>query len=194
MSLMNSPDRYGLIARSLHWTMAVLMVVGYITGEVGEDALEDVVEHGRQATDSLAAGLHTGAGIALVGLLIVRLLWRAADKPLPPPTQASNWEVQAAKWAHRALYGVLALMPLSGLALAMTGPAPLPVVGLSWAGIDSVPPLFTSHFLNEGLEEFHEALVGIMMTVVALHVAATVFHAVIKRDGVAARMVPFVRS
>lgn len=192
-ALLNSPNRYGLIGRFLHWSMALLLLVGYVTGEVAEDALEHGAKGVSEGLEGLAAGLHSAAGVAVLGLLGLRIVWRLIDHPLPPPPGAPRWEEKAAKWAHIALYAVLAAMPLSGLALAMTGKEPLAVRGLGWLGIDQIPVLLSSRFLNEGLEEVHEAMVSLLITIVTLHVAASVWHAVVRRDGVAQRMIPFLK-
>lgn len=188
LSVMTTPTRYGLIARLLHWTMAVLMLAGYLSGEAAEDGLEA----GASAWEAWAAAFHAGAGIALIGLLALRVLWRAVDAAPAAPAGAPAWETKAARWAHGALYVLMAAMPLSGLAVALTAGQPMTVGGLGWAGIEQISPLLSSRWLNKALAGLHEALSSALVAAVALHVAATLWHAVVRRDGVAARMVPFL--
>ena len=93
------PDR---IARTLHWTMAALLLVQALLGLVGE----------RTADRGLAAALmalHVQAGVALVLLLGLRLAWRFARPPAPPGA--------AARIVHALLYALMLAIPVSGYLL-----------------------------------------------------------------------------
>lgn len=190
MTLMTSPTRYGSIARALHWSMAVLFLAAYLAGDGAGDALE----HGAPGAVSWVAGFHAGAGLSLIGLLVLRVLWRAVDPAPAGNADAPAWEAKAAHWAHRALYALMAAMPLSGVAVALTARQPMPVLGLGWMSIDAIPAVLSSPTLNKVLEEAHEAVSSILVAVVALHVAATAWHALVRRDAVAQRMVPFIKG
>lgn len=222
MHLTNSETRYGLIGQALHWSMAALLVAGFISGQVAEDADEhDDDEYGddheqhasyesdEEALDAVpnalfadtplgdgtpvadavsAATVHAGLGLTVLGLLALRLLWRTTDTA--PHLDQPTWEAKLARAGHIALYAVMAALPLTGLALALTASAPTPVTGLGWLGLDALQPVFASHTLHEAAEEIHEALVGALLFTVALHLAAVAYHALIRKDGVLKRMLP----
>ena len=75
MQLRNSPERYGAITIALHWTMAVLVVAAWVLGSFGD-------ELPRGAARATGQFIHVSAGLAILALLAVRLMWRLVD---PPP-------------------------------------------------------------------------------------------------------------
>lgn len=190
MTLMTSATRYGSVARVLHWTMAVLFLAGYLAG----DGAGDAMKHGAPGDVSWVAGFHAGVGLSLIGLLVLRVLWRAIDPAPDEIAGAPEWETKAARWAHLALYGLMVLMPLSGVFVALTARQPMPVLGLSWMGIDAIPAAVASPTLHKVVKEVHEAISSILVAVVGLHVAATLWHARVRRDNVAQRMIPFLKG
>jgi cytochrome b561 len=131
-----------------------------------------------------AMTLHKSLGITLLLLLLFRFVWRVAH-PVPPlPQGSSAWEIRGSRAAHFALYALLAGITLSGWAAASAYLVPWK---LWWA----IPlPRITSpdKATYEFAAQFHEALVAAFLALLAVHVAAALWHHFIKRDGVLAGM------
>ncbi len=99
------PQRYTRPAIILHWTIAVLIACN-LTGGLLFDSLPKGVL--RPAID-----MHKSVGITVLGLAILRLLWRATHTPPPMPPYA-DWERRTAHAVHWLLYGFIFLVPFSG--------------------------------------------------------------------------------
>lgn len=169
--------RYSIASIALHWTMAAAIGAAWLLGQLMEDVA--------RGPDRIAAtGTHALVGIAVLALVLPRLLARLLGGA--PPAE-EGWQGRAAKAGHLLLYALMAAVPLAGLAIAMSGRAPFPVLGLF-----EVPPLLAPLGLRKLLEGVHEVLANILLGTIILHVAATLWHAVIRRDDIAARMLPWL--
>jgi cytochrome b561 len=98
--------RYTRVAMLLHWLIALLMIANIALGlsfaRVSDDMVRPLID------------LHKSIGITVLGLAILRLLWRATHRPPPLPPTYPRWEQSAAHWAHWALYGLIFALPLTG--------------------------------------------------------------------------------
>jgi cytochrome b561 len=171
------PDRYSRLSIALHWTMAVAIGAAWLIGQF----LEDLP---RGPDKTFALGGHALIGLAVAALLLPRLLARIVG-PVPVDAAAPAWEKRLAGAAHLLLYLLMLAVPLTGLAIAMSGRAALPVLGLF-----EIPPLLAGLGLRKLLEGAHEVMANLLLGAIALHVAATLWHALVRHDGVAARMLP----
>jgi len=96
-----------------------------------------------------------------------------------------RWERLSATVVHLGLYAVMIGLPVTGFLAATSLPVPVPLFGLV-----EVPPLVTSSLLHEAGEEAHGILVGLAVFLVLFHVIGTVWHIAIRRDDIAAKMIP----
>jgi cytochrome b561 len=76
MQFFNSATRYGVIAQGLHWTAVALVLLAWTLGMLGD-------ELPRGASRALGLYVHTTAGLLVIALTVLRLLWRRVD-PSPP--------------------------------------------------------------------------------------------------------------
>ncbi len=169
--------RYSRLSIVLHWTMALAIGAAWLIGQVME-------EMPRGPDKVFALGSHALVGLAVVALLLPRLLARIIG-PVPENAGAPAWERRLAGAAHLLLYLLMLAVPLTGLAIAMSGRAPMQVLGLL-----EIPPLLSGLGLRKTLEGAHEVMANLLLGTVILHVAATLWHALVRHDGVAARMLP----
>ncbi len=173
--------RYGIVAQFLHWTIAALVVVQVVLAERADE-----LPLGMEKLATLAQ--HKSFGITLLGLALLRLLWRLAVPPPPMPAMPA-WQTWAAKLTHWAFYVLLLALPLSGWMMSSAFNYPV-----SWFGILQLPDLVApAEQLADFLKETHEALGKILLALVALHVAAALKHTFLDGDGLLMRMLPFGR-
>lgn len=98
--------RYNRTAMVLHWVVAVLIAINLALIWTINLIPENFV---RPAIDT-----HKSVGITVLGLVLLRALWRAAYAPPPLPQAYGSMEKRAAWWAHMLLYALMLALPLSG--------------------------------------------------------------------------------
>ena len=125
MQLRNSPTRYGAVVIALHWLTAVLVGLAWLLGTFHDDLP-------RGAARSAGLFIHTSAGLAILGLVALRVPWRLFDRPLPlEATRLGVWLGLAASLTHMALYALLIATPAVGIVLQFALGRPLPILGSS---------------------------------------------------------------
>lgn len=178
----NSESSYGVVAKLLHWLIALLILgllgVGWVMEDIDPQALRFQVY-----------GVHKALGIAVLFLGALRLIWHAYTPPPAAIPSQKPWEHMLAKGIHVVFYAAAVLMPLSGWALSSAAGYPV-----SWFGLFELPMIVTK---DESAKDFfgetHEILGVIIAVCVALHVAGALKHHVIDKDLTLKRMLPFGR-
>ncbi len=176
----NSKASYGIVAQSLHWLVAALVLVQLA---IGLYAANLPVSLARLQWLSL----HKSLGLAILALVAGRLAWRLADPPPPLPDSMPRWERRAALATHRTFYLLLLLAPLAGWLHASAAG-----LSVNWFGLFLVPDLVgKDRTLAALFRAVHVGLVALLAALIALHVAAALRHALVLRDGVLHRMLPW---
>jgi cytochrome b561 len=98
--------RYNRTAMVLHWLIAALIALNIALIWSVDLLPDDIV---RPVIDT-----HKSIGITVLGLVVLRLLWRTAHRPPAFPAAYAAWERTAAHAAHIALYVLILALPLSG--------------------------------------------------------------------------------
>jgi cytochrome b561 len=130
---------------------------------------------------------HAAMGYDLLVLLVARLLWRWMN-PVPAlPGDTKPWERLAAHVSHAGLYVLMFATTLVGWGLAGTMRTPLQqdIFGIKVPLIYANPDRAT----HEMWEDTHRILAYVLLALVAVHVAAALYHHFVKRDAVLKRMV-----
>lgn len=166
------------LLRVLHWSLALSILALVATSQLAE-----AFEHG--PWEEAIWNLHIISGYVLSIALLTRLLWgmvgpasarwrdlwhpavwREALTRLRLPTAQRAGHDPIASLAYLFAYGVMALMVVSGLALAAgefnAGPL------AAWLGHAS--------WLEDKMEDPHEVGFSLMLAFIGLHMAALVFH------------------
>lgn len=157
---MSTLKGYSAAQIAVHWLVAALILFQLIFAEDIGRAWR-VVRNGGSSEIGAMVWAHILAGIAVLVFASWRLRLRAT-RGAPEAPVASRFMMTAAKWGHRALYALLLLAPLSGLA-AWYG-------GIATAG------------------DLHEVLKPILILLIAGHVLAVLYHQFIRKDGLLLRM------
>ena len=178
---MKAMPAYTRTAISLHWLMALLVLIAFPLGVVMHEMTF--------SPDKLRMlSYHKWLGVTIFILLIVRLLWRATHKPAPLLQNLPQWQKMAATGVHVMLYVLLFAIPLSGW--LMSSAKGFQTV---YFGVLPLPDLIgKDKLLADILGEVHEVLNITMLILFGAHVLAALKHHFVDRDGTLARMLPFL--
>jgi cytochrome b561 len=175
---MNTPTtaRYGRVAMLLHWVMALAIVGSFSVGLYMAD-----LPFSPQRLKLY--NWHKWAGVTILTLAAVRLLWRLTHRP-PAESPMPAWQRGAAHATHWLLYGLFFAVPLVGWAYSSA--AGFPIV---WFGVLPLPDFVPADkALADAIKPWHAYLAYAMAVLVLMHVAAALKHQFIDRDGLLARM------
>jgi cytochrome b561 len=167
--------RYTRVAVVLHWLVAVLITANVVLALSADHVPDDAV---RSVIDA-----HKSIGITVLGLALLRILWRLGHRPPAVPVTHRRLERVAAHLAHLGLYLLILLLPLSGWlhdsAWKDAATHPMHWFGLfEWPRIGAVmnlPPA-TRESLHTRFGEWHTALSYVLYVLLALHVAGALKH------------------
>lgn len=172
--------RYTRIAVLLHWLIALLIIAAFALGVTMVDI------PGITPTKLKYFSWHKWIGVTMLGLVVLRLLWRLTHPAPSYPVAMPDWQKTAAHGLHGLLYVLMFAVPVSGYLYSLA--AGVPVVYL---GVVPLPVFFeASEVWKPILKQVHNALDMALLITVALHVVAAVKHLVIDRDGMFRRMLP----
>jgi cytochrome b561 len=170
--------RYTTTAMALHWLLA-LMIFGSLTVGLYMTSLP------LSPTRLKLYNWHKWAGMVILTLSAVRLLWRLTHQP-PPDVPMPAWQQRAARATHYAMYALFFATPLAGWAyssaagfqVVLFGVLPLP----DWVSPDRE--------FAELIKPLHKTFAFALAALVLLHVGAALKHHVVDRDGLLWRMLP----
>jgi cytochrome b561 len=172
------PTRYTHTAMAFHWALALALLGSFSVGLYMSD-----LPFSPQRLKLF--NWHKWAGVTILTLSLLRLLWRATHRP-PADLAAPAWQLRAAHLTHGALYVLFFAVPLVGWAYSSA--AGFPVV---WFGVLPLPDFVSpDKALAEAIKPWHGSLAWAMAALVGLHVAAALKHHFIDRDGLLRRMLP----
>ncbi|MGF6917472.1 cytochrome b [Paraburkholderia sp. 40] len=183
------PPRYTRTAMTLHWLIALLMCVNVVLALSADSLPDDWV---RPVIDT-----HKSIGITVLGLALLRILWRVSHKPPPLPREFPSWEKIAAHLAHFALYLLMIALPLSGWLhdSAWKDAATHP---MQWFGLFQWPRFGYVMHLDPTLKEtlhdrfgaLHAWLGYALYALLAMHIGGALKHEWLDRKSVLKRMTP----
>jgi cytochrome b561 len=169
--------RFTPLQRALHWLMAICILAMLFIG-VG------MVSTIRPDYLTLVS-IHKPLGIAILLLAVLRLIVRLRDGAPPMPRDMPEPMKLAARLSHIAFYVLMIAMPLIGWAMLSAADYPVVVAGIHLPAI--VAP---DASLHSTLWNAHRFLAFAFFALILLHLAAALFHALVRRDGVFEAMAP----
>lgn len=192
--------RYTKVAIILHWLIAFgilgMFAFGwYMTGlprEAPEQMSYDLFDWGiytweltkESSPRAFYFNLHKSIGITLLGLIVIRILWRITHNPPALLTSYKAWERKLSTSAHHLLYLLMVLVPLSGLIMSVAGK-----YGVKWFGIDFIAGIENKP-IREIFHETHEIAGLIFLAIIVLHILGALKHKFIDKDETMQRMLP----
>ena len=181
MPLKNTENRWGGMAQSLHWLMALGILGNGILG-----LIMDEMPRGMAKLNTFA--IHKSIGLTVLALLILRVSWRLFDRA-PPDEPMPRWQRLAAHATHGVLYLLMLAIPLSGWIYNSLHGYPL-----QWFKWFNLPALMEKNeALSDLAGETHEVLFWVLVAVLVAHVGGALVHHWFERDNTLLRMLPFVR-
>lgn len=166
----NRPQ-FSPLQRVLHWSMAVCILAMLFIG-VG------MVSTIAPKYLTLVA-LHKPLGVAILLLALARLAVRLRDGAPPLPASMPEAMKLAARLSHLAFYALMIAMPLLGWAMLSAADYPVVVAGFTLPRIAPIDPTLHSLLWNA-----HRALAFCFFALILVHLAAALYHALVRRDGV----------
>jgi cytochrome b561 len=164
--------RFAVPSRLLHWLMAVLVLAMLFIG-VGMAATVS-------ARYGLLVSIHKPLGIAILVLVVVRFVNRLINPPPPLPATLPAIQRLAAHASHVVLYALMFILPLVGWGMLSAGGYPIVLCG-PW----ELPPILPQGAaLYAALRQLHTVLAYLLFATFLAHLAAALFHGLIRRDGV----------
>ena len=175
--------RYSLTAIVLHWVLGLALLGIFAVGLYMTDLPFS-------PTRLKLYNWHKWAGVTILALSVLRLLWRLTHRPPALPGKISAampaWQHWAHHGTHHALYALFFLVPLIGWAYSSAAGFPIVVFGVLPLP-DFVP---ADKALAEMIKPFHELSAFALIGLAGLHIAAALKHQWIDRDGLIKRMLP----
>ena len=176
-------SRYHGVAIALHWILALALALIFGMGLY-------MTELPFSPQRLKLYNWHKWAGVVILALSLLRLLWRFTHRPpaLPPQVQAAMpaWQALAHHATHGLLYALFFAVPLigwayssaAGFSIVLFGALPLP---------DFVP---ADKALAALIKPWHEISAFALAALALLHVGAALKHQWLDRDGLLERMLP----
>ncbi|HEU4839312.1 MAG TPA: cytochrome b/b6 domain-containing protein [Micavibrio sp.] len=176
MTLANTEEEYGLIARLFHWLIAVI-VIGLLPLGLFMTGMEN------SPLKFEIYAVHKSFGLLVFFLGLGRLVWRFISPPPDHLETHEHWEVTLASASHFWLYVCIIAMPLTGWLMSSAQEFPVPFFGAQ------LPHLIgKDEHLGELFRDAHGIIAYTLLFVLGLHVAGALKHHIIDKDETLSRM------
>ena len=176
--MIRASQRFTPLQRALHWLMAACILTMFF---IGVGMVSTI------ATKYLPLiAIHKTLGVIILVLAFIRLGVRLRYGAPPLPADLPEPMKLAAHLSHYVLYALMIAMPILGW--AMLSAANYPVVVFGGIHLPAIAPHSAS--LHTQLWNAHFYLAFLFFAVVLLHLAAALFHALVRHDGVFQTMGP----
>jgi cytochrome b561 len=170
-------ERYNGFAQALHWLTVAALCLVLPCVWVAENFPPGPVR-------VLWYLAHESMGISVGLLVLIRLTWRWRHRAPAYPSDIGAVMRTLAHLNHGLLYAVLLAMPVTGYMMAGNGQS------VPFFGLLALPGFAHDEALGRLANTLHVGGQFAVYGLVVLHVAATVWHVAVRRDGTLERMLP----
>ncbi len=171
-----NPARYHPLLVVLHWLLAVLIILALAGGML---QLQHIPNSSPDKIGALRG--HMIMGVVILALTLVRMAVRFLTRRPAPASTGRPLLDRVGRGVHFLLYALVVLMAASGFAMAFQAGLPDIVFGGSGA------PLPAS-FAELAPRAVHGVIAALLVGLIALHALAAIWHQLVLRDGLLARM------
>jgi cytochrome b561 len=170
---------YTGVMQAMHWGTLMLLLFAYAIGWMIDSAANP-------ADKAWLIMLHRSLGAAILLISGMRLVIRRRSRIPPLPPGLPTAQRVAARVAAIALYALLIVQPVLGLAastlhgdrIVLFGALVLPML------------LPVDRTLAHAVFQVHGALAWVFLALIGLHAAAGLYHHIVRKDHVLAAMLP----
>lgn len=168
---------YDAVARALHWTTVLLVLIQFVTSQVWGCFA--------RPTHHLLVVTHMSFGIVLALVVVARIVWRLMPGHQVPAIVA-GWLELSSKAVHYILYALLVVQAVLGFVQRWAGGEEMSFFGIL------IPSPFAAwgRAAAHQVGELHEKIGWAIIIIAAGHAAAALYHHYFLRDRVLLRMLP----
>jgi len=169
----SSSDRYGTVAKIIHWVSALMILVLLASG-IRADGTEDPLS--KMAILRVHAPL--GAAIFILTLARIGWWWFADTKPTSVPMP--RWQDRISRAVHVLFYVVIIGLGASGVGMMiLSGAGPIIFQGAA----ETLPD-----FWDYPPRAPHGIGAKVMIALLVMHLGGALYHQFVKKDGLINRM------
>lgn len=195
---MNNLTSYTKTAKILHWLIAILIfgmfALGWFMADIPKEApkqmvfdLFDLGIFNWPVTEEISPrsfyfNVHKSFGVTIFALILIRIFWRITHQPPAILTTYKAWESKLATVAHRLLYALMLILPLSGVIMAVYSK-----YGIKWFGVNFIKGL-DNNPMRLIFKNVHEIIGLILVTIIVIHILGALKHKFIDKDETLNRM------
>ena len=181
MAIRNNWQTWGSLSIGLHWLTFILILglamVGLFMTELANGPLKIQVY-----------ALHKSFGLTVLGLTIIRLVWRLFSTTPKTTANMPAWQNLIAKLTHGLLYLLLFAMPISGWLYNSAAGFPL-----KYFGLFKLPKLSGyDPDLKQLAGDAHGTFFYILALLTLIHAGAALKHHYLDKDNTLTRMLPWL--
>ena len=167
----------------LHNIMAVLIIGLFLFGLSLESFDKEVPGAYTNMVRGDYINIHKLGGVLIVVLLLGRSLLRMLTPPPAFPASMGPGFVKAAHLGHKALYLLMLVVPLSGMAMSMAAGR-----GINFYLFQVNSPFEANKALAGQLHEVHEISSFVLVALVVGHIAVALYHQFVLKDNLLYRL------
>ena len=177
ISIKDTPSSYGKGSRALHWLMALVIIAMYPLG-LYIDSLSYYDEAYRTVPH-----WHKSVGMILLGLLLLRIIWRKLSTG-PAPVEQPELLQLATRATHTLLYLLMLAALISGYLISTADGRAIAV--FNWFEIPALPAL--GEHQEDIAGELHYWITTLLIGLAGVHTLAALKHHFINKDQTLTRM------
>lgn len=178
MMIANTGQRYGVVAKALHWALAVLMLgliwLGWVLVDLGY----------YDPWYYTAETAHETLGMLVLALAAFKLVWMLYSPTPAPQPELKPWERSASKLVHWVLFLSMFAIPLTGYLTSTSDGAAVPI--FDWFEVPALVPV--SDALRDWSIGAHFYTAYAVLVLAILHAGAALKHQFVDRHGTLKRM------
>jgi cytochrome b561 len=181
--LQQSKMEWGFVTKTLHWTIAVMIIsimgIGIYAGKI-------------LTYDNIAVrpiwgwwmNQHKALGCTVLGLIIIRAIWTFSQPRPALPAGASRLHRRVAAVSALSLYILMFAIPIAGIGMTAYAHKGFKFFGL----FEFYAPIARDMVIEQRFKLAHQICAYSLLGLLTVHISAALLHHILLRDGVLRRM------